>query len=233
MERSMQKNLISSLLALGLAATIIGCTTVQTPNQKQPGFLTDYHILKAVESTPDGTQIYSYTNPNAKRSDYHAVIIEPVIIYQTATESGISEAQIKNAQKRLTHSLKQIAAKQLPIVTKPGRGVARLQVAITGAELEGDGFSPRYLIPISGLIKLGTMATGLDNKKPVLAVETKTTDSRSGKLLRATVTTISGEKFRMDVHTPEEFEELAKQWIKEAVMYSNSPEKLKDYKSNN
>ena len=229
----MKKQLVSSILTLGLSATIISCASVQTPNQKQPGFLADYHVLKAVESTPDGTQIYSYTNPSAKRSDYHAVIVEPVILYQTATESGVTEAQIKNAQKRLTHNLKQIAGKQFPIVTKPGRGVARLQVAITGAELEGDGFSPLNLIPISGLIKLGSMATGLDNKKPVLAIETKTTDSRSGKLLRATVTTISGDKFRMEVHTPEEFEELAKQWVKEAVMYSSNPEKLKDYKSAN
>lgn len=227
----MQTKLISSLLALALTATIISCTSVQTPDQKQAGFLADYHVLKAVESTPEGTQIYSYTNPTVKRSDYHAVIVEPVIIYQTATESGVTEAQIKNAQKRLTHSLKVIAGKQLPIVTKAGHGVARIQVAITGAELEGDGFSPLNLIPISGLIKLGTMATGLDNKKAILAVETKTTDSRSGKLLRATVTTISGEKFRMEVHTPEEFEELAKQWIQEAVMYSSNPERLKAYKA--
>jgi hypothetical protein len=72
------------------------------------------------------------------------------------------------------------------------------------------------------------MATGLDNKTPVLMVETKTTDSKSGKLLRSTVTIVRGEKFRMDVHTPEEFVAAAKIWVDQAITYANAPEKFKN-----
>lgn len=220
-------------LSLGICAlsiAIAGCATSDPDfSKKSPGFLTDYTILKPIKS-PDGQHIYVYTAPNVHRSDYHAVIVNPVLIYQTATESGITEEQITNARIHIANSVKELVKTKMPLTTIPGAGVARIEVAITGAVLDGDGFKPRYLIPVAAVIKLTTMATGLDNKTPVLMIETKTTDSLNGKLLRSTVTIVRGEKFRQEVHTPQEFQAAAKIWVKEAITYTNSPEKLKDYK---
>ena len=212
-----------------LIITIVGgcASSVTPPNNRAPGFLMDYSQLKPLANPTKGQHIYIYTAPDAKRSNYHAVIVDPVLLYQTATESGITEEQIKKAKININEGVNKIVSGILPITTTPGPGVARFQVAITGAMLEGDGFKPRYVIPVSAIIKLTTMAVGLDNKTPVLMVETKTTDSISGKLLRSTVTIIRGEKFRMDVHTPEEFVAAAKIWVDQAITYANAPEKLK------
>lgn len=217
-------------LAIGVVVTsiIIACSSETPPNGRTPGFLMDYTQLKPIANPAKGQHIYVYTAPYVKRSDYHAVIIDPVLIYQSATESGITEEKITKAKINIAESVKKLVATMFPITKVPGPGVARIQVAITGAMLERDGFKPRYLIPVAAVIKLTTMAVGLDNKTPVLMIETKTTDSHTGKLLRSTVTIIHGEKFRMDVHTPEEFVAAAKIWINQAITYANAPEKLKN-----
>lgn len=215
------KKLRTATLALSLGILISSCATKMDPSTKAPGFLPNYSLLKPIPS-PEGTQIYSYKDPQAKISDYHGAILTPVALYQTATESGVTAAQIEQARANIDQGIKQIVSKKLPIVTKSGVGVARVNVAITGAVLEGDNFSVRNLVPISAAIKLASMATGLDNKKPVMVVEIKVVDSQSDKLLKETVTTISGEKFRMSSNTVEEFEKLATEWVQQALAYSSS-----------
>lgn len=218
-----KKTVSTGVSAIVLAFGIAACaTSAPEPTTKTPGFLPDYSVLQKLPSKDDGTQGYVYKNPNSKRSDYHGVIVDPVVIYQPAGESGVkvTSAQIEQTRQKIESNLKELVSHKLPIVTKPGPGVARLNVAITGAVLEGDGFSPRYLIPVSAVIKMASMATGLDNKKPVLVVETKVTDSQTGEVLRASVATISGDKFRMEASTPEEFAKLANTWIERAMQYS-------------
>lgn len=224
---------IAKYLSLGICAlslVVTGCATSDPEfSQKNSGFLTDYTVLKPVK-TEDGIDVYVYTAQYVKRSNYNAVIVDPVLIYQTATENGITEEKIEKARINIANSVKDIVKTKFPLTTKPGAGVARIQVAITGAQLEGEGFKPRNIIPVSAVIKLTSMATGLDNKTPVLMIETKTTDSLSGKLLRSTVTIVKGDKFRQEVHSPEEFQAAAKIWVKEAITYANAPEKLKAVK---
>ncbi|MDQ5920777.1 MAG: hypothetical protein QG673_833 [Pseudomonadota bacterium] len=207
-----------------LAVGIIGCSSTQEPLQKSPGFLPDYTLLKPVKSDDKQVQGYFYKNPNVERSDYHAVMVAPVILYQTTVdgESGvkITESQIETARLRIESGIKQTVSQKMPITNKPGKGVAKISVAITGAVLEGDGFKPRYLIPISAIIQLTSVAVGLNNKKPVLVIETKVTDSQTNKLLSASMTTISGDKFRTEASTPSEFEKLANAWVAKAMAYS-------------
>ena len=110
----------------------------------------------------------------------------------------------------------------MDITTKPGRGVLLMQVAITGATLEKDSLKPWNLVPISAAIRLASTATGLDNKTPTLVVEIKFVDSKSGELLKEVVSTISGESFRMESNTPEEFDKLATEWVNKALKYSRT-----------
>ncbi len=214
------KKVLNITLALSFSILISGCATKIDPTTKAPGFLPNYSLLKPIPS-PDGTQIYSYKDPKAQISDYHAALLMPVALYQTATESGVTAAQIEQARENIDQGIKQIVSKKLPLTTKSGPGVARVNIAITGAVLEGDGFSVRNLVPISAAIKLASMATGLDNKKPVMVVEIKVVDSQSEKLLKETVTTISGEKFRMNSNAVEEFQKLATEWVQQALTYSS------------
>ena len=214
----MQKS-ICSVVVLGLSLFAAGCATTVEPNQRPPAFLQDYSLLKAVPS-PEGTQIYSYKAPNVKSSDYHAAILDPVSLYQTATESGVTSEQIEKARRGIDNGIRQIVSKKVEITKKPGSGVLRIQVAITGATLEKDSLKPWNLVPVSAAIRLASVATGLDNKKPILVVELKVVDSQSGKLLKEVVSTIDGDKFRTG-DTTDEFEKLATQWVQQALKYAN------------
>ena len=213
----MKKTLTRCLGALTAGLILVSCASTVSPTQKPPGFLADYSILKPVTNSNPDIKIFGYKNPQVSRSDYHAVIVEPVVLYQGATDGGVTNEQIAAAKKAIADDLKQQLSTKIKITNQAGAGVASLNVAITGAIIEGDGFKPRNLMPISAAIKLASKATGLDNKKTVLIIETKVLDSVSNKLLSASYTTISGDEFRLGSSTPAEFLKVAKLWVKEAV----------------
>lgn len=220
----MSKKVILSCIGLLLfAISIIGCSSTKEPTQKSPGFLPDYSLLKPIKSDDKEVQGYYYRNPNVERSNYTAAMIAPVILYQPpGVESSVkvSEAQIEAARLSIESGIKQTVSRKIPLTTKAGKGVVKVSVAITGAVLEGDGFKPRYLVPISAIIQLTSVAVGLNNKKPVLVIETKVTDSQTNQLLSASMTTISGDKFRTEGSTPAEFLKLANTWVAKSMAYS-------------
>lgn len=237
----------SKVFCLILLLLLISCSVNPArpnPTYKSPGFLPDYSLLKQVSDTNEA-YVYRYINPQVKRSDYNAVIIDPVVLYQPAGESvtielpkavdnvsatryvtrTVTKDKIEQTRQVLNDYLNVVVGKAFPIVQESGVGVAHLSVAITGAEIDKDGFQIRNLIPISDLIRITSMVTGLDNKRPVLVVEVKIVDSHTGILLGEAYNIISGEKFRVEVHTTDEFQKLAKQWVDTAVKYaaSNNP----------
>ena len=212
-----------TFLALSLvsAFALAGCTaSAPTPTQDPSGFLPDYSLLKQVKPSPSGMQIYTYNAPRVKRSDYHAVIVNPVQLYQTVTANGITAPEIANAQVEMQNGIKTIVSKQMPLTTIPGNGVAVMDIAITGAEVNQEGMQPQNVMPISAAIKLASVATGLNSKIPVMVVEMKFTDSVSGRLLRETMTVISGDGFRTATNASE-FTALAQTWVQEALQYSS------------
>jgi hypothetical protein len=217
------KNHVPHLLALSFIILISGCASKPEKadlTQASSGFLMNYDLLTPVASSED-MQMYIYKNPNADQDDYYAAIVEPVFIYDGATgESDVTSQNIENARHGIDAGLQRIVRNKYQITNTPGPGVFLLQVAITGATLETQGFKPWNIIPVSAAITLASHATGLENKKPVLVVELKITDSQTGEILREILTTSSGENFRQESNTSSEFENLANQWVKLAVEYS-------------
>ncbi|MBX9866116.1 MAG: DUF3313 domain-containing protein, partial [Burkholderiales bacterium] len=209
----MKKTVLLGALSLSLLAA---CATKTVPTSQQSGFLNDYNKLQLVPNTDDGMNTYTYVSPTFKRSDYNAVMLDPVTIYQKATES-ITQENIYQVRQALDDSLKTAVSKQFNVVTTPGKGTARVSIAITGAEVEGEGFKPRNLMPISAVLALGAKATGLDNKQAVLLIEAKIIDSQSGALIGEAVSSMSSEKFRSEVKTKQQFQVLAEDWVKSAV----------------
>ncbi len=132
-------------------------------------------------------------------------MIDPVMLYQTALRNegnkGISEETIYQTRLIIDENIKSKAAHRFNVVDKPGLGVARISIAITGAEVEGEGFKPRNLVPISAVLTVAQKATGLDSKTAVLVVEAKLRDSVTGKLLGEGVYTMSSDTFRMESGT--------------------------------
>ncbi len=214
----LQKTMSIGVLALALG----GCASNSEPQKLEntSGYLPNYSLLKPVPNSPEGTQIYTYTAPDVSRADYNGLIVKPVTVYQTATKQGITQQQIAAAKASLNKGIQDLASKNITIVQQPGPGVAVLNVAITGATADQEGFKPWNIIPVSAAIKLATMATDTDSKIPVLVIELKFTDSVTGKLLSEDVTVISGESFRNSAHTPEEFQQLVQKWIQQAWQYT-------------
>ncbi len=210
------------LLVVGItsALALAGCTSQpKKPTQDPSGFLPDYSQLKEVTPAPEGMQVYTYVAPGVKRGDYHAVIVAPVTLYQTATKNGITTQDITNAQVDLQNGIQTIVSQKIPLTTIPGPGVAQLNVAITGAEVNQEGMKPWNVVPISAAIKLASVATGLNGKIPVMVVEMKFTDSVNGRLLKEVFTTISGDQFRTADNAPQ-FTALAQNWVQQVLNYT-------------
>lgn len=216
---------VVQLVALGFILFITSCSSKpEKPDftEQSSGFLENYDLLKPVKS-PEGLHIYAYTNPNKKQSDYDAAIVEPVFVYEGATaDSNITHQTIENARRGINAGIKRLVSEHFELTDKPAPGVYQLDVAITGATLEKEGFKPWNIIPVSAAITLASHATGLESKKPILVVELKFTDSQTGELLKEVLTTISGENFRKESNTSAEFEVLAHDWVAKVLEYART-----------
>lgn len=210
-------------MLVATTALLVACSSGVLTESQKSGFLTssEYNRLSNVGSPAPGVNIYRYVSPDFNRSDWHGIMIDPVILFQTALKGegnkGLSEETIYETRMIIDDNLRENAARRFNVVDKPGPGIARLSVAITGAEVEGDGFKPWNAIPVSAVLFAAQKATGLDKKTPMLVVEAKMRNSVTGKIIGEGVYTMSGETFRTESSTPEAFQKLAIDWVTTAV----------------
>lgn len=213
--------------ALGLlvAASFVlaGCGTTQKNlnPQLESGYLQGYGRLQPVASPEEGVEIYRYKNPKIDVSKYDAVIIDPVVIYQTATAdaagNGLTEETLYRVRQQITQNIRKDVARRVKVVDKPGPDVAHISIAITGAQTLGEGFKPTDLIPVRAVLNVASKAAGLDEKNAMLVVEAKVNDSQSGELIGEALYTVSGASFRMQASSVEAFQELADKWVQTAL----------------
>lgn len=212
-----------ALISVSLVATSV---SAQSGKDKLPntGFIADYTLLKPVANPPEGSKIYRYRNPAIQPGAYTSVIIEPIQINETPdADSKIPPGAITETQAALGDALKTMVSKRAAIATEPGPGVARVALSISGAELEGEKLRPRNLLPVSAILKIAAAATGNSSQQAVLIIEAKITDSVSGDLIAAGVSTIKGESFRGDAKTTQEFLTVVKRWAEIAATATTSP----------
>lgn len=180
----------------------------------------DYDRLKLVSTQP-GTRVYRYINPEFKRSDFKTIMVDPIVLYQSADKdlgkSGITEETIYRVRNSMDITMRQLVRKQFGISYKPGEKVARLSTAITGVLLDGDTFKPRRLVPISTVLRAVGQGNTINGSKPYLMVEAKLINSTSGKLMGEGVYLVSSEQFRREVDSPEKFQLQANQWVRGAI----------------
>lgn len=201
-----------------LTLSVVSCATSSSSpvvSGNGSGFLNDYSLLKEVPSDNDSMKIYRYVNPNFNRSDYHAVILNPVTIYQPRSDQN--ESALITVRNSLNNYINDSVAQKFTVTKTPDKGVASVEIAITGAEVNNDGFHARNLIPVSAVLKLASMGAGVDNKQAVLLIEARLTDSVTHKLLGQSVTSISSEKFRDSSKSLTELENNANLWVKQTV----------------
>jgi Protein of unknown function (DUF3313) len=69
------------------------------------------------------------------------------------------------------------------VVDRPGPGVARLKVAITGVAGEKEGLKPYQIIPVAFVITMASRGVSGTPEEAKLVVEAKATDSLTGTTL--------------------------------------------------
>jgi len=209
-----------------LAASVMllaACGGGGLSQSQKSGYLTssEYNQLQNVGSPAPGVNVYRYVSPDFKRSEWKGVMIDPVLLYQTALKSegkkGLTEEIIYQTRMTIDNELRSKVSQRFNVVDKSGPGIARLSVAITGAEVEGENLKLRNVVPISAVLFAAQKATGLDSKTPSLVVEAKMRDSVTGKILGEGVYTMSGDTFRTESSTTEAFQKLAIDWVTTAV----------------
>lgn len=175
-------------------------------------FFEDYSILKPVKSS-DGTKTLRYTNLKFDPLSYKFIMINPVQINQKISDDTLQADTLDSTANALNERIRGIMVKKLAFADAPGNDTLVLSVSISGAEVDTEGFKPINILPISAIIKLGSIAIGKESRNPVLVVESKLTDSQTGELMRGSVITITGESFRNAADTNLEFQNLANKLV--------------------
>ena len=221
------KKLNALALAISLAATLAACSNMtKLASQPMPksGFLPNYSVLVPMSTSEADTRIWRYRKAGVNPGSYTAVILDPIYLNQNATKEVTPES-IKRAKAALQASM--IEAVQgrgnIAIVTKPGPGVARVSVGITGAESSADSLQPWNFTPIGLALNAAAYAGGVNSKTPALLVESKITDSQTKEVLGEGLVTVQGEAFRTGEGSVDSFVAMAKKVVRVAMETSANP----------
>jgi hypothetical protein len=190
----MCRTTISCLFMVAVTtALVVGCASNMPTKEDYSGYLGSYQDLKEVEG-PNGEKFLRYANPMFTPANYHAVMIEKVEFYpKPAPTEQLSQETIDQIGSYLTDSLYQKIGEKVQVVDRPGPGVARLNVAITGVAGEKEGLKPYQLIPVALVATLAYRGVSGTPEEAKLVVEAKATDSMSGATLMKVVRVGTGE----------------------------------------
>lgn len=227
-------NVILTTIMAGFIIVLSGCSSgpsLMSQPMPQSGYLPNYAVLEHVPDTPSGTRVWRYRNININPGIYTSVMLDPMHLNQEPTKHISSESLIQ-AKIALQDSMVQAVMSRggIAIVTKPGPGVARISVGITGAESSANGLKPWNFTPIGLAANAAAYAGGINAKTPALVVESKITDSQSNTLLGEGLITIEGESFRTASGSVESFVDMAKKVVAAALKVSANPISTENYK---
>ena len=218
-----------SLLAASISAAILIAACSNAPKlatQAMPrsGFLPDYSLLVPMATNDPDARIWRYRVSGVNPGSYTAVILEPIYLNQNATKD-VSPEVINKAKAALQASMNEAVNSRtnIKVVNKPGPGVARISIGITGAESSADSLQPWNFTPIGLAMNAAAYAGGVNSKTPALLVESKITDSQSNKLLGEGLVTIQGESFRTASGSADSFVAMAIKVVKLAMETSADP----------
>ena len=216
--------LVASISTVVLLAACSNTPKLASEAMPRSGFLPDYSVLIPMSTSVPDARIWRYRISGVNPSSYTAVILDPIYLNQSATKDVSAEA-IAKAKAALQASMVEAvsARRNIQIVTKPGPGVARVSVGITGAESSNDYLKPWNFTPIGLAANAAAFAGGVNAKTPALLIESKITDSQSNKLLGEGLVTVQGESFRTASGSVESFIAMAKKAVQVAMETSANP----------
>lgn len=180
-----------------LGIVVLGMTLAiaAAPAQSQnSGFLRNYSDLQETQNAT-GQTIRGWASPAFTPASYNAVLLDPLVFYPEPKPSAqVSAATLEQMLTYTNTALKQALAKRFKMVDRPGRGVARLRIAITSVAAKEEDLKPYQLVPLAFVFTMASRAAEGTPEKAVIVVEVEATDSATGKLLGERVRTGTGER---------------------------------------
>jgi Protein of unknown function (DUF3313) len=221
------KKMNAFLVSFATVITLAACSNapkLATESMPRSGFLPDYNLLVPMATSDKDVRIWRYRISGVNPGTYTAVILDPIYLNQSATKD-VSLDVINKAKAALQASMVEAVNSRgtIRIVNKPGPGVARISVGITGAESSADSLQPWNFTPIGLAMNAAAYAGGVNSKTPALLVESKITDSQSKQLLGEGLITVQGESFRTNSGSADSFVAMAKKVVRTALETSANP----------
>ena len=126
------------LVSFATAIALSACSNapkLATESMPRSGFLPDYNLLVPMATSDSDTRVWRYRVSGVNPGAYTSVILDPIYLNQNATKD-VSLELINKAKAALQESMVEAVNSRgnIRIVTKPGPGVARISVGISGAE---------------------------------------------------------------------------------------------------
>ncbi len=175
--RLFTKTIVTAVAIISLGS-VAGCATQQAAKS---GFLGDYSQLKP-DPAFDGAR--RYQNPAKPLKQYRKFMLDPVVVHFAPNAEGtaISPGELKELADYFHDKAVEELSKRYQVVHKPGPGVLRLRVAITGIEKTTPIMNIHPAMKISGI--------GLGGA----SMEAEAIDSRGGERVGAVVDSRQGSR---------------------------------------
>ncbi len=175
--RLFTKTIVTAVAIISLGS-VAGCATQQAA---ESGFLGDYSQLKP-DPAFDGAR--RYQNPAKPLKQYRKFMLDPVVVHFAPNAEGtaISPGELKELADYFHDRAVEELSKRHQVVHKPGPGVLRLRVAITGIEETTPIMNIHPAMKISGI--------GLGGA----SMEAEAIDSRGGERVGAVVDSRQGSR---------------------------------------
>lgn len=173
----------ASLMALAAAFGAGVSVNALAQDYKDSGFLDDYSQL-TVQTDSSGVARRMWVSPKFTRANYQKLLLEQISYYpQPQPSDKVPQGSLEDIRGYMTTALSNALRPVVPLATAPGPGVARVQIAITAAGVQGEALKPYDLIPIAFVVHTVSQAAGAGTAHAQLAVESKITDSVTGEVL--------------------------------------------------
>lgn len=174
---------IMAFAAVAVLALSAGCASKST-EPKYSGWLKDYSGLKEVTDAK-GNKLERFVSPDLTPANYQAVIVEPVVFYpEPQTSPQVSAQALTDLANYMTQKVKQdAAANGVKVVDAPGKGIARIRIAITSIGVQEEGRSAYQYIPQAFIVSAAYRGVAGDPYQGALRIETEVTDSLTNERL--------------------------------------------------
>ncbi len=184
------------LLAVVLVALVLGgCAAGGMKDVKKTGFINDYTKLKP---GGDGNAALVYVDPTVDFSQYDKIMFERVTVMLSpdADYKVIDPALLKELTDYYQNALVNAVKGDYQIVDKPGPGVLRVRVAITGIKPAKPVSNALSTILPVGMVIAGAVKAGSGDNMGTgeAASEMEVLDSVTGRQLAAAVDRRQGGK---------------------------------------